>query len=126
MDMTIEEKLKSLIIEKYGTVSSFTSSVGMPNSTFATIMKKGIHNASIQSVIKICKELDISADELANDRIVFNDHKDIREVSNLVSIMRMNISTYDLTLDGKPLSEAENEALMDALELCVEFIRRQR
>ena len=124
--MTIEEKLKTLIIEKYGTVSSFTSEIGMPNSTFATIMKKGIHNASIQSIILLCQSLGISADALAEDRIVFTNQDAIKEVSDLLSVMRMNINTYNLTLDGKNLSEAENEALMDALELCVEFLRRQR
>lgn len=124
--MTIEEKIKSLIIEKYGTVSKFTSQIGMPNSTFATIMKKGIHNASIQSIILLCKSLGISADALAEDRIVFVNQETIREVSALASTMRMNISSYNLTLDGIPLSEAENEALMDALDLCMEFIRRQR
>ena len=124
--MTIEEKLKSMILEKYGSMMEFSKHIGMPNPTLASIMSRGIHNASIQNIIKICKELDISADELANNRIVPNHHDDIREVSDLLSYMKMNISTYSLTLDGKPLSEAENEALMDALELCVEFIRRQR
>lgn len=124
--MTIEDKIKKLIIERYGTISNFTNQIGMPNSTFATIMKKGIHNASIQSIILLCQSLGISADELANDRIVPNEKNSISDITQILAFMQMNISTYDLTLDGYALSESEKQTVVDAMELSIEFIRRQR
>ena len=68
--MNIEERLKTLIVERYGNMLNFSNKIGMANSTLATIMKKGIHNANVSNIIKICKELGISADALANDEII--------------------------------------------------------
>lgn len=130
--MTIEEKLKSLILERYGSVATFTKKIEMANSTFATIMKNGIHKANISSIIKICKELDISADELAQDRIVPNGIKlksqtHMTELNEIIQFTKMNILTYsDLTLDGELFTEEELNTFVDAMDLTVELIRRRR
>lgn len=130
--MTIEEKLKSLILERYGSVASFTKKIDMANSTFATIMKNGIHKANISSIIKICKELDISADELAQDRIVPNGVKlksqsHMTEMNEIIQFTKMNILTYsDLTLDGQIFTEEELNTFVDAMDLTIELIRRRR
>ena len=68
--MKVEEKLKDLIIEQYGSISEFSSKISMPNSTLVSVLKRGIHNSSVTNIIKICKALGISTDELAHDRIV--------------------------------------------------------
>ena len=84
--MTIEEKLKSLIIEKYGNMVNFCKEIDMPNSTLATIMKNGVHKANITSIIKICKALGISADELANNRIIpINESDPVMEYAKKLS-----------------------------------------
>lgn len=130
--MTIEEKLKSIIIERYGNVATFNKKIDMANSTFATIMKNGIHKANVSSIIKICKELDISADELANDRIVPNRVRSqtkshITELSELVKYAKMNFSAYsDITLDGKTLTNSELNTFIDLLDFSIELIRRNR
>ena len=97
--MTIEEKLKSLIIEKYGNMVNFCKEIDMANSTLATIMKSGVHKANITSIIKICKALGISADELANDRIVpVNENNPVmeyaRKLSNLSPDNLNNVLKY--------------------------------
>ena len=97
--MTIEEKLKSLIIEKYGNMVNFCKEIDMANSTLATIMKSGVHKANITSIIKICKALGISADELANNRIVpINEQNPImeyaRKLSSLSPEKQNNVMKY--------------------------------
>ena len=62
--MNIEDRLKSLILERYGSVREFTMSINMPYSTFDTILKRGIQNATVSNIIKICEALNISADSL--------------------------------------------------------------
>ena len=54
--MTTEDKLKDLILSKYGSMINFSSQIGMANSTLATIMKNGIHKANVTNimVIPIC------------------------------------------------------------------------
>lgn len=68
--MTIEEQLKSLMIEKSGSVNKFSRECGVATSTVATIFTRGVNNANAKNIIKICKHLGISADELLEGRIV--------------------------------------------------------
>ena len=68
--MTAEERLKEFILTKYKSVREFTMESGIPYSTMATILKRGIPNSGVTNIIRICKALDISADELAKGNIV--------------------------------------------------------
>lgn len=130
--MTIENKLKSIILEKYGSMREFSKQIGMSQSTFATIMNRGIHKASITNVIKICQALEISADELANDRIV-PINSDVTntarntELNDLIEQSHENINSFRfLTVDGKPLSNDEIKLLFDCLNLTIGLIKKQR
>ena len=67
--MGVEDELKKIIIDRYGSVNKFATVCNVPYSTIATIFVRGINKANISTVIAICKELKISADELANGKI---------------------------------------------------------
>ena len=67
--MGVEDELKKIIIDRYGSVNKFATVCDVPYSTIATIFVRGINKANISTVISICKELKISADELANGKI---------------------------------------------------------
>ena len=69
--MTIEEQLKELIIKKSGSVNKFSNENGLSTSTVATVFTRGVQKTNINTIIKICKALGISADELSNGRITF-------------------------------------------------------
>lgn len=73
--MTIEETLKALMIEKSGSVNKFAHDAGLSTSTVATMFTRGINNTNVNTVIKICQGLHISADELAKGNVapVFED-----------------------------------------------------
>lgn len=60
--MNIENELRNLILEKYGTLVEFCKKIDIPTSTLYSIFNRGLNNANITSVITICKELGISAD----------------------------------------------------------------
>lgn len=51
--MTVEDRLKDLIIKQYGTMKNFTDAIGIPNSTFANILRRGVGNANVLTIIKI-------------------------------------------------------------------------
>lgn len=68
--MTIEQQLKVLINQRYGTAKAFSEKIGMPNSTLDNIFRRGIANSSVTNIIKICNGLSISADGLAEGKIV--------------------------------------------------------
>lgn len=127
--MTIEEKLKDLIIARYGSIREFTRSIDMANSTFATIMKKGVHKANVSNIIKICQELGISTDELAQDRIVpvESDKSRTTDINRILENTKSNIQGYDyLTINGEPMSQNEIDMLLDAIDIGIEIIKRNR
>ena len=67
----IEEKIKEIIKDKYGSVKRFAEKIEVPYTTIDTILKRGLLNSNVLNVIKICNELEINVDELANGKVVF-------------------------------------------------------
>lgn len=129
--MTIEEKLREYILTYYKSIREFTQKAEIPYSTMDGVLKRGIANSSISSILKICNALGISADELANNKIVpsanSNKHILISEIPEMLIHMRKNKENYqDLSIDGQPLSEHEFETLLDMNEMTVELIKKKR
>ena len=129
--MTVEQKLKELICERYGSIIEFSKRIKMANSTLNSILNRGVQKASIGNIIRICEELGISADELANDRIVFitrNKKEDIETINieKMIELAKLNISTYNIKLDNIELTSLEVNYIFNSLELALEFIRRTR
>lgn len=73
--MNTEELLKNLIIEKSGSVNKFAQEIGIAQSTLVSVFSRGVNKSNINTIIKICQSLEISADALIDGRIVSN--KDI-------------------------------------------------
>lgn len=67
----IENKIKDIIIDRYGSVKRFADKIQIPYTTIDTILKRGLLNSNVLNVIKICNELGIDIDELANNKVVF-------------------------------------------------------
>ena len=130
--MTIEEKLKKHIFTKHKSIREFVKCAGLPYSTVDGILKRGIANSSIGNVLKICKALQISADELANGKIVpiskqASRHVFFTEIPEMLEYMRNHADEYsDLTVDGQPLNQVEWETMLNSLTLSVSFVRNIR
>ena len=130
--MSIEDKLKEYILAHYKSIREFTKKVDMPYTTVDGILKRGIANSSIGNVLKICKALNISADELANEKIVPlnkepTPHIFIAEIPEMLEYMKNNPEEfYDLTIDGEPLENIEWETMMNSMTLTIEFVRNNR
>lgn len=131
--MTIEESLKEYILCNYKSLRNFvnTSGIDLPYSTIDGMLKRGIRNASIDNVLKICKALNISADELGNDRIIPNadsiKHILISEIpENFIHMRKYQENYSDLTIDGVILSDEEYKTYLDMNELIIDFIRKKR
>ena len=131
--MTIEEKLKDYILMRYKSLREFVMQTNvLPYTTVDGILKRGIANSSIGNVLKLCKALNISADELANNRIVPADQKMydrviIKELPEIIDYMRRNIQEFQqIKIDGQEVSTEEIEMLFDSIEVTTEIIRRKR
>ena len=68
----LEEQIKKLIIEKYGSVRQFALKINVPGTTVGTILQRGIDNSNVGNVIKICKALNLSIDSLVENKKLVN------------------------------------------------------
>lgn len=121
--MSIEEKLKDYILERYKSIREFTQVADMSYSTFDSILRRGIGNSSISNIIKICKVLGISVDELANGNIVpVNTYKKaeprIFEVNDILADVKAQLIHCDgLTIDGRPADKKSIETIVQAIDI---------
>ena len=69
--MTTEEKLKNLILSRYRSLAEFAERCGIKYQTMVSIFSRGVSNANVTNIIKICQTLGISTDDLADGKIIF-------------------------------------------------------
>lgn len=55
--MQAEERIKELIIAKYGNVRAFATESGISYTTVRSILERGIMNAKAENVFKICHSI---------------------------------------------------------------------
>lgn len=58
------EIIKDLIKEKAPNLKAFAESVDLPYTTLRSMLDRGIGNASVDNVLKVCKGLGITTDQL--------------------------------------------------------------
>ena len=63
--MTLEEQLKSEILNRYKSVRAFTTSINIPYSTLDSVFKRGIANAGVSTMIKVFDTLDLDIESIA-------------------------------------------------------------
>lgn len=131
--MTIEEKLKDLILKRYHSIREFTIEIDIPYTTVDSIFRRGIGNSSVSNVIKICKALRISADALADGEIVPVEKRAPRPINDRIEVKEVLEDTRDLlthcgfiTLDGNPIGKTEIESIFDAMDVGVEIAKRKK
>ena len=69
----VEQKLKKLILERYGNVKNFAAKIDMPYTTLDSILKRGVGKSSASNLAKIVDELKLHGPSLLNGEIVASD-----------------------------------------------------
>ena len=131
VEMTIEERLKEMILTQYKSLQKFADHSGINYQTLVAILKRGVNKASIHNIIDMCHTLEISVDELADGRIVpVNEdryHKALTDLDTIIAEKKHCYNEYThLTIDNIPISQSEFETLLELLQLGVNLIRRTR
>ena len=129
--MSIEEKLKGLILSRYRSLREFTNVIDMPYQTMDSILKRGVDKASISNIIKICKALDISADELANGNLVPSSLRhstlEMTEIIDILDFVKVNLlERSDLTIEGTPADDSDLQLLSDGLTITTELLKKRK
>lgn len=101
--MQAEERIKELIIAKYGNVRAFATESGISYTTVRSILERGIMNAKAENVFKICHLLGISPDTLAEWGVTEQQPTSSHDIDNIIENAMM--------FDGKPLTEDDKRAI---------------
>ena len=81
---TVETELKNFILSKYKSILDFSKSIGLPYSTVDNMLKRGVNNVNISTIIKVCHALGITVDGLSVGQIIaIPDPSDEVDVSSL-------------------------------------------
>jgi SOS-response transcriptional repressor LexA len=67
--LTVEQTLRAVISNKYGSLKSFAAKVNLPYTTIDSIFKRGFDKATVVNLNRICGELGISADALLKGEV---------------------------------------------------------
>lgn len=102
--MQAEERIKELIIAKYGNVRAFATESGISYTTVRSILERGIMNAKAENVFKICHLLGISPDTLAEWGVT--DEPQPTKAHDIDEII-----ANAMMFDGKPLTEDDKRAI---------------
>lgn len=102
----LEDKIKNLIIEKYGSVRQFALKIDIPYTTIDSILKRGIDNSNVGNVIKMCKALDLSIDKTIekNDLISnlsFDNCIQVKNDSNIIKIPVLGIVKAGIPIEAQ-------------------------
>ncbi|MFR3566451.1 MAG: hypothetical protein ACLTUR_00565 [Paraclostridium sordellii] len=106
--MNKTNKLKQLILNKYGSIREFSRIVQIPSTTLTSALDKGIGGMAVDRVIKICDILNIDIktfDPLDQDNEIFSkkDDLDKNKVNSFKSVKEQNLLSnfYKLNDLGK-------------------------
>lgn len=108
------EILKEMIDTKWKSRRSFAKHIGLPPSTLSSMLERGIGNASVDSVIKVCAGLGITTDELL--RLSDSDGENLPGTST-----NKSFDTIAAHIDG---DVTEDE--IEDIKKYIEFIKSQR
>lgn len=101
--MQAEERIKELIIAKYGNVRAFATESGISYTTVRSILERGIMNAKAENVFKICHLLGISPDTVADWGVSTEQQTNAHDIDSIIDNAMM--------FDGKPLTEDDKRAI---------------
>lgn len=116
--MTREEYLKQLIIEDSGTLKDFAKKINMPYTTLYSI-SRNVGGASIDNILKICKVLGISADDLSEMEGVEDTPKGYytnNETSKYAEMLRTRPNARLLFSAAKDISKEDMEKAVEYIE----------
>lgn len=130
--MTTEDKLKDLILSQYHSFREFTIVSDIPYSTFDSILRRGVANSTVTSVLKICKTLHISADALAHGEIVkiTTEVTDVPNITLDVGVILENtrnqlLAVDNLTFNGRVIDQSSIDSILGTLEVSIELLKRK-
>ncbi len=109
-----EEKIKEMIISRYGSVSRFSEKINLPYTTVDTILRRGLLKSNVLNVLTICKELDINIDTLNEDNT--NDNINAPIECKQITPKKFEYEVKELLDKTDNISDQEKSLFLQTLE----------
>ena len=93
--MTIEDILKEEIIRQFRTLRDFSEEIEMPYSTLMSVLKRGVYNTSLSTIMRICQKLNISTDALVKGKII---HLDLISEKGTIDL-QVNVDDFRFSIE---------------------------
>ena len=122
--MKSDELLKDLILERFGSIAKFARACGIPETTLFGIFRRGVLKSNVSSIIKMCKTLKISTDELIKGRIVYTKPEKGSGVYDLRDIPAFLSGLDAAQVDGVMLSKKDIKNIINGIEIVIEMTVR--
>lgn len=116
--MEREEILRILIDNTGLSMRAFSEKAGIPNTTLYSMLERGIGKASVDNVIKVCKALGITIEQL----------QDMAKNNNLIPIVGKKdkslnqIETLAAHFEGDEFTEED----LDDIENFIKYVKSKR
>lgn len=126
--MKIEETLKQYIIDRYGSVRAFAIHHDIAYTTVISVLKRGVENSSVTTIVRICDALNLSPDHLTDGHIVvksnlFEIKKDVIHLDDFISAYKWTMKNNPVEINGHTLTEQEIQTLTTAIDISLEMIK---
>lgn len=116
--MNKTEKLKEIIIKKYGSIRAFSKSINIPSTTLTSALDKGIGGMSVDKVIKICDALNIDIktfDEIHENKYIYENTNKSNLLNNYEKLnTEGQKKLLDYSYDLKDNPKYSNQILLNA------------
>ncbi|WP_392885974.1 hypothetical protein [Eubacterium limosum] len=138
--LTVEEFLRTKMVEDFGSVKKFSEAAGVPYSTMTSALKRGFDTMTRANSNKVLDTLGVSTavidfwdpleplpEEIQKkeEEIELNE-RDKREITKVLSDTREHLMEQEgLMFDGEPASEEGVQAILDALEIGLEIAKKR-
>ncbi|UVI84512.1 XRE family transcriptional regulator [Staphylococcus aureus] len=100
--MTKEKDLKYLMEKKSGSVKAFSEEIGLAYTTVRSILERGVFNAKVENVIKICNGLNIKPEDIMEIKTTS------QETSKIETMPVKKIPVLSKVSAGLPIYSEEN------------------
>jgi hypothetical protein len=120
MDTT--KYIESLVKQKYKSVMEFARVLDIPYTTIRSAFEKGIEGTAVSTVLKICKELNISADLLFDNKVelfytssqeqkIIQDLRKLppKELDKVLAVIEFKLYELNLGFSNQSKTEYSNE-----------------
>jgi len=110
--MSLEDKLRALILAKYKSVLKFSKAIDVPYTTVITALKSGVLNASFSTVVKIAQGLGLEAEDLISEENFDQISQKYSNQADVLEFVKNNQNIKMVAKVGRELSpEGQKELL---------------